>query len=181
MSFELGIFASILGIEASTLGFISFGLNQIPLPAAELGIFASILGIEASMLGFLSFALNQLPQPIFTHSVMRVAVGMNGNGFAESEGEEPDIRLWNDFGEFLGMNLGDKETITDGHFKDIYIGENGQQPTYALLTANSNAICITYLALVWPDDAKYGWVGNWGYTCGRQWSVDHHNFMKHFI
>ena len=148
--------------------------------AAGLGIFAAILGIQSSTLGFISFGMQFIPQSpvIGTHSVMRVAVGQNGGNLTESDGEEPDIRVYDEYGSFLGKKIGDGELIDAGGFKDINIPQSTIQPTYALLTANKNAICISYLTHVWPDGAKYGWVGNWGHTCGKEWSVDHQSSLE---
>ena len=142
--------------------------------ATGLGIFASILGIEASTLGFISFGMQFIhPPPVGTFSVMRVSVGHNGGNLTESDGEEPDIRVYDEYGIFLGQNIGDGELIDAGGFKDINIPQSTVQPTYALLTANKNAICVSYLTHIWPDGGKYGWVGNWGHTCGKEWLVDH--------
>ena len=140
--------------------------------AEVLGVIASIVGLHASMLGFITFFANELPQPIQPFAVVRVGVGMNGNGLLESDGEEPDIRLWNNYGGYLGTNIGDKELIHDGSYKDINIPENGQQPTYALLTANNNAVCVAYITQTWPAGQNYGWVGNWGRECDKPWYVD---------
>lgn len=140
--------------------------------AVALGVFASIVGLHASTLGLISFFANELPQPVPIYAVVRVGVGLNKkDGLSESDGEEPDVRLWNNFGDPLGTNIGDKELIVDGSYKDINVPENGQQPTYALLTANNNAICLAYVTQTWPDGQNYGWVGNWGRECGKEWYV----------
>ncbi|KAK4677392.1 hypothetical protein QC764_405770 [Podospora pseudoanserina] len=41
--------------------------------------------------------------------------------------------------------------------------------TYALFTANDNAICVASASITWPNGDQYGWVGDWGRECGGSW------------
>lgn len=105
-----------------------------------------------------------------TKSAMRVAVALTSEtGPFHAGGDCPDIRLWDESGEKLGekMNPG---WIEDGDFRDVVIDQLGKhQPTYALLSANKNGMCIAYLQQTWPDQQEYVWIGNWGETCGYPW------------
>ena len=140
--------------------------------AAVLGYIGSIIGIPAGFLGIFNFFEGHIPKAQHPHTVMRIGLALNGPVEMEFDGNAPDVRLWNEFAEFLGMSVGDKKSIEDGGFKDIKIEqENTQQPTYAVLSANYDAVCIAYLSFTWPDDQHYGWVGNWGATCDYPWSV----------
>lgn len=127
-----------------------------------------VLGNTAAFVGIYGF--NEAHTTEGPHSVARVAVALNDFAGMDADGDGPDIRLWDDYGNFLGMEA-DPGHIKAGNFKDIHIDQKGStaQPTYALISANNNAICIAYLLLTWPDNQNYGWVGNWGHTCGQPW------------
>lgn len=104
-------------------------------------------------------------------SAVRIQVGLDtDNGLSNAGGDLPDIRLFNEGGEFLGGKY-DPGRIKDGSKGyDIRVRQKAeQQPTYGLFTANDDAICITYLSIVWPDQQKFAWMGDWGKECGATW------------
>lgn len=83
----------------------------------------------------------------------------------------PDVRLWDKDGHFIGINT-DLRRIKEGSYVDVSVRDTSTgKPTYAVLAANNNAICLSYIRMVWPDDQNWGWVGNWARTCGKSWSV----------
>lgn len=101
---------------------------------------------------------------------MRLQIGLDGNGLTNSGGDLPDVRLFNEVGSFLGgaYDPGTIEDGTNGH--DIKVTQTKeQQATYGLFTANDNAICVAYLSIVWPDQQKFGWTGDWGQKCSSSW------------
>ena len=138
--------------------------------AVVVGLVSAAVGIPASNLGIYSFIENHIPHATPPHSVIRVAIALNESPEMHSDGNAPDIRLWNEYGEFLGMNE-DGTIIEDGGYKDIEINQNTNQPTYVLLSANKDAICLAYILLTWPDAQTYGWIGNWGHGCNKPWSA----------
>jgi hypothetical protein len=96
--------------------------------------------------------------------VVRLQVRLNiSNGLSNAGGDLPDIRLFNEVGEFLGASY-DPGFIEDGPTgTDIRVQQSAeQQAAYALFTANENAIFIAYLSIVWPGEQKFGWTGDLG-------------------
>jgi hypothetical protein len=60
--------------------------------------------------------------------------------------------------------------ISSGGFKDFKLPQiKGQKATYIQLYATADAICIPYMTVTWADKGKYGWVGDFGGTCGLEW------------
>ncbi|KAL2257699.1 hypothetical protein VTK26DRAFT_9301 [Humicola hyalothermophila] len=111
-------------------------------------------------------------RPPAPFSVLRFTVGLDvEGGLRNAGGDLPDVRLFNEAGEFLGISA-DPGEIGDGSTAEIRVKHdknNGQQAAYALFSANDNAICITSLSITWPNGDQYGWVGNWGRACGAPW------------
>lgn len=104
-------------------------------------------------------------------TVMRYGVALNDYKGRDADGDAPDVRLWDDEGHFIGMNT-DSRHIKEGSYIDVSVRHTSVgKPTYAVLAANSNAICLSYIRMVWPDGQNWGWVGNWARTCGKSWSV----------
>ena len=129
------------------------------------------LGNTAAVLGIWSFAEIHLPgiKRKTPTSRMRVVVGLSGSEQKDTAGDCPDIRLWGETFNFLGMEA-DPGFISEGGYIDVIIDQKTtEQPTYALLSGNKNGVCIAYLLQTWPDEQKYGWVGNWGRACGQPW------------
>lgn len=112
-------------------------------------------------------------------STFRIAVGLDVPGNANHlGGEVPDIRLFNEFGGFLGMAV-DPGPIGPGGFRDLKVShfkatDPSQQATYTLFTGNVPAICIAYITIKWPDGTSYGWLGDWGKRCGGTW---HYSYL----
>lgn len=133
----------------------------------------SSIGVVDGVITMFNFVQNHIPTVAEKESsTIRVAVGINVDAVGHtSGGDAPDVRLYNEEGALIGKNMqaGD---IGGGSFKDIDVAqEDKQQPTYALLTGNKDAVCIAYLSQVWPDGQPYGWVGSWGRECGVPWYV----------
>ena len=130
----------------------------------------NVIGVLASVLGIVQFGEDNFGNQDSGGSVVRIQTGLDSaGGLSNSGGDFPDVRLFNEVGEFLGANY-DPGHIDDGTTKDVRISQTKeQQATYGLFTANNNAICIAYLSIVWPDEQKFGWTGDWGKECGATW------------
>ena len=133
---------------------------------------SSSIGVIDGVIEMFSFVQSHFPTTEKKASTLRVAVGINVDAVSHtSGGDAPDVRLYNEEGALLGKNTqaGD---IGGGSYKDIIVSqEDKQQPTYALLTGNKDAVCIAYLSQVWPDGQPYAWTGTWGRECGVPWYV----------
>lgn len=135
------------------------------------GAIVSVIGVISGLLGIYQFGADNFGSSDDGGSVLRFQVGLDSpNGLSNSGGDLPDVRLFNEVGEFLGITA-DPGTIEDGTTgSDIRVTQSSeQQATYGLITANDNAICIAYLSIVWPDEQKFGWTGDWGKECGAPW------------
>ena len=135
----------------------------------------SSIGAVGLVLTVFNFLATSIPSVGFywpaVTSVMRVAVALNSFDGMNADGDAPDVRLWTENGHFTGITS-DPGHIPEGAFKDIGIthtGYNTQQPAYALLSANNNAICVAYAQQTWPDGQTRAWLGNWGRTCEQEW------------
>ncbi|KAK0744364.1 hypothetical protein B0T21DRAFT_357705 [Apiosordaria backusii] len=96
-------------------------------------------------------------QPDPVGSKVTITVGLDvPSGLNNTGGDLPDVRLF----------VGDGST---GEIKIDHKDDNGQQATYALFTANDNAICVASASITWPNGDEYGWVGDWGRECGGSW------------
>ncbi|ORY56996.1 uncharacterized protein BCR38DRAFT_450541 [Pseudomassariella vexata] len=130
------------------------------------------IGLISGALGIIQFGIDNFAEPDSVGSVVKVAVGLDVNGGLNNAGGDlPDVRLFNEAGGFLGITA-DPGSIGSGEAKEITVshnGDNGQQATYALLSANDNAICIAYASITWPDGNNYAWIGDWGRQCGGSW------------
>ncbi len=130
------------------------------------------IGVISGVLGILQFGVDNFPEQKAVGSSVRVTVGLDTQGGLDNAGGDlPDVRLFNEAGDFIGIET-DPGKVEDGGFGDITIdhkGDSTQQPTYALFSANKDAICIAYVSITWPSNEKYSWVGDWGHECGGSW------------
>ncbi|KAJ8109145.1 hypothetical protein ONZ43_g6215 [Nemania bipapillata] len=138
---------------------------------AAVGILDAI-GLLSGVLGIVQFGIDNVPKAESVGSTVRVTVGLDmKGGLNNAGGDLPDIRLFNEVGEFLGI-VADPGKVKSGSFGDITVKHNdnsGQQATYALFSANNDAICIAYTSITWPSGEKYAWIGDWGHKCGGSW------------
>ena len=138
-------------------------------------------GIGATILGVIGFDKAWFPSKGPSHTCkVRVAVGYDAADSHTSGGEFPDIRLFNEMGDAIGQLYDYHEAgvnkprvyIGDGEHYDVEVPQdNAQQPTYALINAQNDAICVAYVSQTWPDETSHLWLGNWGRTCGAKWCV----------
>ncbi|KAI0015966.1 hypothetical protein F4780DRAFT_31477 [Xylariomycetidae sp. FL0641] len=130
------------------------------------------IGVISGVLGIIQFGMDNFPAADGSSSKVRVAVGLDTEGGLQNGGGDlPDVRIFNEGGGFLGLSP-DPGTVGSGGFGDVSIthdsGDN-QQATYALFSANDDAICVAFTSITWPDDNKYSWIGDWGRQCGGSW------------
>jgi hypothetical protein len=131
-----------------------------------------VLNILAGVLGFIPFAAENFGGSDSVASVIRVTVGLDVEGGLQNAGGDlPDVRLFNEAGEFIGIST-EPGDIGDGSTAEIKVShnsDNGQQAAYALFTANDNAICVASISITWPNGDQYGWLGDWGQACEGSW------------
>jgi hypothetical protein len=134
--------------------------------------FVEVIGIVSGLLGIVQFGMDNFGGDDGTvNSVIKIAVGLDGGGLTNAGGDLPDVRLFNEFGEFLGMSA-DPGSIDDGSTGEIKVRHKddlGQQATYTLFSANDNAICIGMATITWPDGSNWGWTAQWADPCKASW------------
>ncbi|KAI1475702.1 hypothetical protein F4774DRAFT_396030 [Daldinia eschscholtzii] len=130
------------------------------------------IGVLSGVLGILQFGIDHFPKDDGPKSTVRITVGLDTpGGLNNAGGDLPDVRLFNEAGKFIGINV-DPGYVSDGGFGDIEIshkGDTNQQPAYALFSANNDAICIAHATVTFPGNERYTWVGDWGRQCGGTW------------
>jgi hypothetical protein len=139
-----------------------------------------VIGVISGLLGIVQFGIDNIPEQETSQSTLMIGVGLDGTDPAHPDrgsmnsagGDLPDVRLWNENVEFIAATA-DPGTVDSGEANTITVdqGDNGQQPTYALLSANDDAICIAFVSITMPEPAKqhYAWLGDWGAECGATW------------
>jgi hypothetical protein len=135
--------------------------------ATAFGVFSGLIGI----LGFIQSNIPDRPNQHETKFRIHVALDNARSGPSNAGGDAPDIRVWNQAGQFLGGAY-DPGKISSGSFRDVTVRlSQPHQPTYALFTGNNDAICIAYITNSWADGQQYAWVGNWadGSSCRQSW------------
>lgn len=131
-----------------------------------------VISAISGLLNVITFGQDMFSQPDPVGSKVKITVGLDvPGGLNNVGGDLPDVRLFNEAGKFLGI-AADPGSIGDGSTGEIKVDhkdDNGQQATYALFTANDNAICVASASITWPNGDQYGWVGDWGRECGGSW------------
>lgn len=148
---------------------------QQPLSQSEsimsFGTIVSVIGTAVSILSFLD---SNFPDPQESGSVTAFSVGLDTDGLSDAGGDLPDIRLWDEAGQFLGATYDPGSINSGASGQEVKISHDSgyefSQSTYALLTANNDAICIAYISHTWADGNKWAWTGDWGRACpGGTW------------
>lgn len=112
---------------------------------------AAVIGVVSGLMTiftFLSDNFSYEDELTGSQTTMRIVAGLDGTeGLSNAGGDYPDVRLFGENGEFLGAEY-DPGYVEDGTHYDVTIQQTSeQQPTYALFTGNTDAICIAYIFL----------------------------------
>ncbi|KAL4916770.1 hypothetical protein BDW62DRAFT_211739 [Aspergillus aurantiobrunneus] len=130
------------------------------------------IGVTAGILGIVQFGMNNFVDTTEPGSTIKVAIALDGEGGGTEDagGDLPDVRIWNDFGEYKAMTA-DPGSVGDGTVGTIEI-DHDQQGVYSLFSANNDAICIAWVTTTWSDAAggnKFAVSGDYGEACGGTW------------
>ena len=167
-------FLQYLRFESSCFSTQLITHSPRPFTMAAAGIASAIkvLNIITGIIGFIPFAMENFGGQDSAASVIKFTVGLDvAGGLQNAGGDLPDVRLFNEGGEFLGIST-DPGSVGDGSTAEIKVKHNdgnGQQAAYALFSANDNAVCVASISITWPNGDQYGWVGDWGQACGGSW------------
>lgn len=135
---------------------------------------ATAIGVIGSILTIFSFVSDNFPTPEENGATINFKVGLDGAGnppLKEGGGDKPDIRLWTEQGDFLGITINDGKKCESGADKcETKVTGFTQQPTYTLFTGNTDAICLAWSSITFPGGDKYAvTLGNWARACDREY------------
>ncbi|KAH9885030.1 hypothetical protein F4778DRAFT_519527 [Xylariomycetidae sp. FL2044] len=137
------------------------------------------LGVVRTALSVLSFASNQFDKSEGPKTAFNFYIGSDGakdpddsssKGLKNAGGNLPDIRIWEENGDFIKIETNDDNKCDDGsvvcksELDDVEV-----QPTYTLFSANNDAMCISYATVNFPGDtSKYATtLGGWARACEK--------------
>ncbi|KAL6358940.1 hypothetical protein LRP88_09135 [Fusarium phalaenopsidis] len=130
-----------------------------------------VIGVISGLLGILQFGIDNFVEEPGDGSTFKIAVGLDGTkGLREAGGHLPDVRVWNQNGEFVGMEA-DPGKVKSGNLGEIHV-DHDNQGVYTLFSANNDAICIAWVTTSWSEDRggnHYAVQGDMGYYCGATW------------
>ena len=111
---------------------------------------ATVIGVISGVLTIFSFLQDNFANSDSDGgSKVRFAIALAGDGLCNAGGDLPDIRVFNEVDGFIGARY-DPGYVADGRVdvevKFDQLNGPGQQPTYALFSANDDALCTAYLA-----------------------------------
>lgn len=129
------------------------------------GLIISAVGTGVTLLSYFQGVIEDAESDYALIGYVIANDGANGE-LSGAGGHLPDVRAWDDTGEFLagnseGTDCGEGETTCT---TKIYTDE---APTYTLFTGNSDAICIAWTGIAFAGSGqKYGFhPGQWAYGC----------------
>lgn len=108
---------------------------------------------------------------------IRIGIGTT-NSAANTGGSVPHVALWDDNGHRIGQYTGDENGHLDvGSETNLRIEHYQTEPkysnaqaTYVMLSMlESDAICVSYISMTWPNGVNYMFFGDVGYQCGVDW------------
>ena len=142
--------------------------------AAAAGIIMGVIGLAMGGVGMVPLGKSFAPDKTDETTTVRIGVGTSLKDEATTGGDTPGIAIFDVVGRKIGDARGSDSNIDDGSFKDIkvisYDGMGGRQAEYLSISKGGNdALCIAYITVTWPDNSKYVWSGDVGYSCGAHW------------
>ena len=130
-------------------------------------VFAFIISVIGTSVTFLAFILNNVPEPSNKANVRYLIANDGANGdLSNAGGHLPDLRMWDETGEFLGATY-DPGYCQEGSTSCVTAVDTPEAVTYTLFTGNDDAICIAWTDLTWAGRQKtYQFhPGNWAHAC----------------
>jgi hypothetical protein len=130
---------------------------------------ANIISVIGTGITLLSFLLDNVPDGEDQAKLSYIIANDGAGGdLSNAGGDLPDVRLWDDTGEFLSASY-DPGYCGEGVTTCTTDVNTQEAPTYALFTGNNDAICIAWTGLSWAGrQKKYGFhPGNWAHACAQ--------------
>ncbi|KAI1171063.1 hypothetical protein F4777DRAFT_75776 [Nemania sp. FL0916] len=96
----------------------------------------------------------------------------NDGALNNAGGNLPDIRIWEENGNFIDIKTNDGNKCKDGSVVcNSAIEDVEVQPTYSLFTGNDDALCISYATVNFPGDTSMyaTTIGGWARLCSEKY------------
>jgi len=128
---------------------------------------ANVISVIGTAVSVLSLLLDSIPSDSSKVKVSYYIANDGGpNDLSNAGGDLPDVRHWDETGEFIGGSYDPGycgEGVTDC---TTDVGTN-QGATYTLFTGNDDAICIAWTSIAWSGGhTKFAFhPGNWAHAC----------------
>lgn len=147
--------------------------------AVPSAVLVNVIGVIAGVFSVFGFIQTQADRAGRGDLLFNFKIGLDGARapdmppLTNAGGNLPDIRVFDNQGNFLGMVINDHNKCESGEDNCIATvpGPIKQQPSYALFTANDDALCVAWASVTYPGGDMYGWVGNWAKECNAAWSA----------
>lgn len=126
-----------------------------------------IISVIGTLITTVSFINSNMPEAPSQAKIQYVIANDGAHGdLANAGGDMPDVRLFDETGEFLAGTY-DPGNCPEGYTTCTTDVDTQEAPTYTLFTANNDAICIAWTGIAWAGgQRKYGFhPGNWAYSC----------------
>ncbi|KAI9373763.1 hypothetical protein BJX61DRAFT_541431 [Aspergillus egyptiacus] len=133
---------------------------------ATTSLVVSVVGTLITALGFIDANMPEGPDQT---KIQYVIANDGANGaLSNAGGDLPDVRLFDETGEFLGAKY-DPGKCEEGYTTCTTEVNTQEAVTYTLFTGNDDAICIAWTGIAWAGgQKKYGFhPGNWAYSCDQ--------------
>lgn len=132
------------------------------------GTVISLIGTGVTILSFL---LDNVPSSSGGEAKVSYTIANDGaNGdLTGAGGDLPDLRMWDETAEFLGITTQDNTNCGEGYTTCTTSVSTNEAPTYTLFTGNDDAICIAWTGISFPGgNQKFGFhPGQWAHGCSQ--------------
>ncbi|KAI1343510.1 hypothetical protein F5Y15DRAFT_235105 [Xylariaceae sp. FL0016] len=133
--------------------------------------FTETFALLGGALSAIRLPFSSFPKVVEGESVMRITLGLDSPDQTNMGGDKPVVTLFDDNGDFAAQNRYCKEWPQGEarYFVLPYYFAGPHHPTYALIGARNDAICIAQMQITSADGARYSWIGDFGQLCGGHW------------
>ncbi|KAK4112241.1 hypothetical protein N656DRAFT_798583 [Canariomyces notabilis] len=114
--------------------------------------FIAVLGFAAGMVRYYTVSRDQFAQPSEAASVIKVTLGLDVTGGLHlAGGDLPDVRMWNENGDFLGIEADPGFTCGyDWYHSNVFIRGTTHQPSCLWIDKDGHRP-HTAFQIHWPD------------------------------
>ncbi|TGO71131.1 hypothetical protein BELL_0616g00060 [Botrytis elliptica] len=135
---------------------------------------AQVIGLLLGAITMIPMLESFIPDKTAQTTTIRIGAGTSTDSKASTSGNTPGVRLFDVVGRSIAQKSGSSSRIADGSFSDIKLvapdSVGGRQGQYlSVVSGGNDALCISYIAVTWPDGGQQTWTGDIGVQCGGDW------------